>query len=287
MSRTNATEGATRATRVVVARTYALGLRADEEDRVRTGYEGPRAFASQAGDCVRKVAYGIMDGWPQEDLLLTQDVAFRIGRDLEKAALAAIKEQDPDAVGNYPWVHYNPTKTGAITGRADAVYGLEPTVAVGFVNQDTEMRGLYELGQLRPTDRSTVVEIKSMAHSSFAASLKYGPKRQHVMQAAISAKVLGAGWVHLVYLSKNAPRGQEPIHEWLFPYAQVEHYAEIAEAELFLAVDAALQNKVPVPWFDGDVVAYPNPQYEPCMWCQHVTRCTLHGPQEVSLHELR
>jgi hypothetical protein len=242
------------------------GLVSGQETRVRTGATGLRAHASEAGGCTRSTAYSIMAGRPDWSPTLSQEVAFRIGRDLEKAAMESARLQNESVRGQVPWT----LEDGKISGVADGTYyqgEFEPEVEpVVFSLYDTPGAPQPKPGEL------VVMEVKSMAERYFQKAMKdNSPTTEHILQASLGAVALGTTWIHIVYLSKGAKQSEEPILEWVMEIDQGQ--VKTAIEDLLIAVNSAEAGEVPPPWHQGELIVTPNPKRPPCLWCAFVDRC--------------
>lgn len=193
---------------------------------------------------MRWVAYNrLVPDRPAEHPLPTE-ITFFIGRELHK-----LVQDSLDAVHGgrreVPWV------MGDVAGFADYVY-------------EDEAHGL------------TAVEIKTMGANSYRYSIEHGPKREHRLQAGLSALALGAQAIRLIYVPKDN-RSDDPdiLLDWTLPFDDTE--ARAVRAELEMAVTAAKAGEVPQRWYNGDEIL-PNPSKWPCRYCPFIERCRLDGP---------
>lgn len=216
--------------------------------RNRTGAEGPHAYASEAGDCIRRVALSILTDRAEDPVDLGSQITFRIGRDLEDAVIMAMVAQNPTCRTQVPWVN------GLVSGLADGVY---------------EEQGL-----------KWVVEIKTCSLNTFKYVGRTGPKREHILQAALSALALGGDMLHIVYVCKGAPQGESPVYEYHIevPYGE----AQVALEALQYAVRAGMDKVIPEPMWNGSIIPTPDVKYGPCRWCNFQDICRAIGPQAQS-----
>jgi len=223
----------------------ALG---SSRQRVRTGAEGPHAYASEAGACVRQVALSILTDRAEGDPDLRSEVTFRIGRDLEAAVLRAIELQVPAVQFQVPWID------GLVAGIADALYTEE---------------GLR-----------WVVEVKTCSFNSYQSVIRNGPRREHTLQAALSARALGGHMLHIIYVCKNAPAEVAPVMEFHLEVPWAE--AAVAHEGLSFAVRQAQAHVIPAPMWNGRVIQSPDlPDSWPCRYCPFADVCRALGPGDV------
>lgn len=161
---------------------------------------GTRLRCSDANACSRKITFGMLK--VPRDIALTDDalMAFRTGDFYHQVVQEALT-LELNARCEVP-VDYSPELS--ISGSADAVYVLS---------------GDYP-GNHNANGQTVVAEIKSMAGFGFdyctgarRSTGGPGPKPEHLVQAGLYglAPQIGAGQVHIIYLSKD--RGT--CAEWL------------------------------------------------------------------------
>lgn len=209
---------------------------------------GLHAYASQAGECLRSVTYGLQVPNGRDAVHdLAKEITFEIGREIHKRVQEAMERAEPTFRREVPWV------MGRISGFADGVYVAEDGVRVA-------------------------VEIKTVGSRAFKGSATWGPRQEHVLQAGLSAKALNCGRVHVVYVNKFAYEGEEALVEWTMdaPWAEIE----TAQAILERSVELAEQGRVAEAWWQGEVLDRPDRRKVPCSWCHFWDRCQADGPGE-------
>lgn len=248
-----------------IADTLVDGLHSMKEPRIRTGAELPHAYAGDGGGCARKVSYDLLEHRPGWTPNLTQEVAFFLGKQIELAVLEAARLQNPTLQVQVPWV----SDEGKIAGIADGLY-LQLDEPQRLARQELTLDPVESAPGPR-TGEKVVIEVKSMAQTYYTQALREGPKIDNVVQACLSARALGATWVHIVYVSKGAKSTESPITEWIMPADW--DLTNLAAEELIMAVDAAREGHSVPPWVLGDLIMYPYTKRPPCLWCSHVERC--------------
>jgi len=225
----------------------------EREPHVST-VDHPHAFASEAQKCSRQIAFRLLEVAGATEFSTTTLLAFDIGNRVHAHVQAAFRQVYPDFKDEIAWVLEPEQK---VSGRADGLY--------------TDDEG-----------RKVVVEIKSMNPMAWAqAARRDMPHYEHALQAHLSAYVLGAQVIHLVYVNKAGKQDDSPVLEWV---AEADlAMAEIELARLQQVVDLAETGVAPERWYDGDVIERPESKKWPCAYCAWREQCVQLGGGEVQL----
>jgi len=209
--------------------------------------------ASMAGQCVRQCVYSMLLAAGRIDVPedgsrddLTRSTAFLIGDAIHTWVQEAVRLYDPEATVEEAW------STDLLSGHADAVYTDEDGAKV-------------------------VVEAKSMSASYFHSAMAGGkPRYDHLMQAGVSAYMLNASKVHVIYICKNAPRSISPTLEWVLEVPQFEVMMAIEALEY--AAQSARDGVIPARLYQGHEIDLPGDEHTCCRWCPYTERCLMDGP---------
>lgn len=235
--------------RAVMVEAAALvdGGYSDEHTSSNTGL---RAFASEAGGCARAIGLRMLDLAPM-DLTPQLQTTFLIGDILHGHLQKVLADRYPGFAAEERWYKDH------ISGRADGLYHLD--------------------------NYKTVLEIKSCSKSSFSFALWKGPKANHILQAALSALVLGAEKLHIIYVGKEPvkrPRkldGQPGVPDYISFYEWVlDLDVEVAQTEYDrlsqIAKDVA-SGILPDTETAYDYIDSPDFFKFPCGWCVNKPQC--------------
>lgn len=235
----------------------ALALREvlSERDEHVSQVDHPHAYASEAQKCSRQIAFRLLAMPGTSELTTTSLLAFDLGNRLHDHVQRAFAKLYPDSfTPETPWAF---PPDNLVTGRADGIY----------TNEDGER---------------VVIEIKSMNPLTFSKCDRRGiPNYEHALQAHISAFVLGASLIHIVYVNKAGKQEDEPIIEWL---AEADHaMAEIEIERLRSIVLQTNQGILPDTFYDGDTIDDPSRKKWPCAYCNWRDLCIQTGAGEKRL----
>jgi hypothetical protein len=208
-----------------------------------SGADDPRAHASEAGACARRIWYRIRRVPQSNPYAITTLIAFQIGLDLHRQVQAALARAYSNVVTEAYW------EQGMVSGHADAVY----VDGVGI---------------------RVLAEIKTA--SPFAWSYMKAPKREHVLQAGVNAEGLRADMVHIIYLNIAAKAGDDPMREFSLGN---NVYGTEAAMELWrlgtIAHAASKGTRVPRE-YEGKEIDPRDAQY-PCTYCPWLDHCQSEG----------
>ncbi len=220
----------------------------------------PHAYASEAGQCARKIALRLIHSHeprgpiPQDRIRLTGVLASVIGEAVHEVTQTAIVKAFRDAGIE---IEFDLDKT---TGRADATYRTQD-------------------GKL------VVVEIKTKSPKAFKTFKDTNaPDFDNVLQAVLGAIALGAQYVHIIYINKAATYFENPLKEWIFPLDdELEEAGLLEEQRLATIVALAEARTIPEPVYHGEVLANPDEHFWPCGFCPFKDECRILGPERQTL----
>lgn len=248
----------------VIIREHLITERAAER-RQSSGSTGLRCYASEALVCARaigfRLAHAAADGHINLDGQLDEDAAvgeldvrtaitFRIGDDVHKFVLAALKREYPDLQDEQVWA------LQGVSGRSD---------------------GVYTQGGER-----TLVEIKSTSNRSVGAVLKSGgPLPHHLAQAGLGALALRCSLLHVIYVNKTPYENDSAVADFLLPFNPLTARAELKRMQSITKTVAG--GNLPIPMtaagrFITDPISDPD-----CVYCPHKLQCSMVGPKNVPL----
>jgi CRISPR/Cas system-associated exonuclease Cas4 (RecB family) len=203
---------------------------------------------SDAGKCPRQVTYSLRNIEPSDPMTEDSLTNFLVGHAVEDA-----------------WAK--------ILVAAGAEIVREERVSIPAVA--TVVTGRKDFG-VKLLWRESVVELKSINSRAMAFMLKSGErgKPDHRRQLNLYLRASGLSVGHLVYLVKDATKGEPILHAW-----EVEYDAERADADiaaLVLADEIAKRGELaPIP--EG------NQQNKyPCTYCNWRTACWLQASIEAA-----
>lgn len=190
-----------------------------------------------------------------EEPNLTSLIAFDVGNRLHARVQAAFARLYPESWKDE--VTWSLPPDDLVTGRADGFYLDEDGIP-------------------------TVVEIKTMNPMSYSrANRRDMPSADHALQAHLSAFVLGAQAIHIVYVNKAGKQDEEPVAEWL---AEANLFlAEIELMRLRAVVQQTHEGILPDRFYDGDTIENPLTRRWPCQWCAWREQCVQLGPGDKQL----
>lgn len=204
----------------------------------------PHAYASEALGCDRKLGFRLLNVPQSNPIEGGSHFTFWLGDTIHDIVQATVLKNYPAAVKEVPW------SLGAVSGRADATY--------------------------RTPGGLVVAEFKSMAPYSFdlAIGLKKGqegPRPEHVLQAAMSAVVLEADFLHIVYINKSAPGKSNPVAEWRIKADKEAALFEIQRLTGLVeeATSGILADRV----YGEEIIKDPAKTNFPCGYCSWQKAC--------------
>lgn len=210
--------------------------------------------ASEAGKCLRKVAYRLygMSMWP-EHVSFPSHIALEIGSHIHRVIEAAMAEQHDDFEAE---VYVKSGDGGFVSGYADGVYTVH--------------------------GKKTVLEIKTVKPWMFSQAVKRGGPfyDNGLLQAMVYARLLDAAQVHIVYVNK-VPQGgnDDSIAEWFIPLDIDLVDAEMARMKR--TVELVKQGRLPERWHDRRLIEDPDKEGWPCSWCPAKIYCVTQPTGET------
>jgi len=199
-------------------------------------------YVSDAGRCIRQVTYSLLNIEPSDPFTEDSLMNFLVGHSVEEA-----------------WAQ--------ILTAAGAEYVREESVLIEFGN--TVVSGRKDFDGIRLLWLGSIVELKSINSRSMAFTLRRNepgkPDHRRQLNLYLYENTTPTGY--LVYLVKDATKGEPILHAW-----RVDLDAGQAEADLLAlaaADEMAKSNRVP-PIPDGM-----KQNKWPCSYCQYQTICWL------------
>jgi hypothetical protein len=222
-----------------------------QEDHHVSGNPLPHAYASEAYACGRKIGLRMFRKGSDSDPDIRFKMAGKIGTFVHEMFQKSMHKVFRNFKEEFRW------DIGYLSGRADGLY-------------EEDSHGL------------TVIEIKSMGMNAFGRSLKNGPSKEHIMQAAFTAEHEGTERVHMIYMNRALDMKRPGILEWELAVDMDE--VEMERERLRGITMEVREGIVPEPFYNGDVIMDP---YEvkswPCGWCEHRVVCAEMGPRPMPL----
>ena len=261
---------------------YAGQVSKYNEDGPKPTALGTRLRVSDAGGCERQRWYKGMGFEESETPDLQTLLAFHVGNSIHDFVQEAFVRQ-------------------AVMGGVS----VDVEVPVDCRPLGADLSGSADLVVTYSDGHKVVVEFKSA--SAYGSKLaKVAPKREHVAQAGLYARGLGANAVHIVYVAKESSFRDKvragDVYEHYFELNDPmfddnpETVFDITEFELirFKRVEDALDRKViprPVVYDEGlTTVDSPGPFGRPskkthweCRYCLYNSLCYGNGPDEVTI----
>jgi hypothetical protein len=249
---------------------------------------GTRLRVSDAGSCERQRWYKASGFEECETPDLQTLLAFHVGNSIHDFVQEAFVRQ---------------AKAGGVSVDVEVPVDCRPL--------GVDMSGSADLVVTYQDGHKVVVEFKSA--SAYGSKLaKEAPKREHVAQAGLYARGLGANAIHIVYVAKESSFRDKvragDVYEHYFELGDTvfddESVNEVVEFELirFRRVEAALnENVLPYPvvydesygdnnWSRLKTVEEPGPYgvgskklHWECRYCLYNGLCHGVGPDEVQL----
>jgi CRISPR/Cas system-associated exonuclease Cas4 (RecB family) len=224
------------------------GLQAMEAEKqaARIELKGTAAktnpYISDAGRCIRQVTFSLMNIEPSEPYTEDALMNFLVGHAVEEA-----------------WAQ-------VLIG-AGATFVREERVEIPI--DGTKVTGRKDFDGIRLLWQSSIVELKSTNSRSMAWTLKRGdqgkPDHRRQLNLYLHASRMEVGY--LVYLVKDATKGEPILHAWAVDYDEEQALADL-EAMAMANALAQIQRPPAIP--EGmKQSAYP------CSYCSYRTHCWL------------
>lgn len=229
------------------------------------------ANASDAGKCARAIAFKMVDfpatNPPGPDSLIN----FYIGDVIHDIVQRSIISKWPNAQAEV-----RGKLDDYITVRADVLYSAEDEKLV-----TCEIKTVSDFA----FEKATALKLKSNGRWARKTQEAEGPKREHVLQNTIGAKILNADYIALVYIRKTAAKDEPILFEWRY---RVERFTEETERELARLkgiVDLMREGKLPEREYEGKIIENPLKVKFPCSYCGFLDACVSEqiGPGVVQI----
>lgn len=260
---------ATTAIREVLARgVFVLEERKREKRIAEKGTDQKlNPYISDAGKCIRAVTYSLMNVEESEPFTVDSLVNFLVGHSVEDA-FAAILEAAGATVLREERASLKAGNT-IITGRKDF-----SGVQIRWSHKIAELLGAQAL---EIPDGSTV-ELKATNSRAIAFLLKRGDGRdEHKAQLNLYLKADDETIGFLVYVVKDATKGEPIAHAWAVEYDDVKASDNLH----VLAFADELAKR-------GELPSIPDGMKQgafPCTYCNYRTRCWLEASIETQRAE--
>lgn len=215
----------------------------------------PHAYASESMSCARRVSLRMLDTGHDFKPDIRLSLSGFVGNKLHDLIQEALERHYSDVVPELKW------DADLVTGRADGVY-----------------RSYKDL---------VVVEIKTMNSFAYQRNTKKGkPTPEHTTQASLSALVLNASKIHMIYVNRNLSMRDEAMVDWVMDadlgFAEVEfdHLAHIAHQ--------VRQGVVMDREYQGEIIDDPMDRHYnwPCGFCPFRITCVDLGEGEFPASEV-
>jgi len=227
------------------------------------------ASASSAGGCARAIAFRVAavpaSNPPAADSL----VNFYIGDSIHDIVQRAIVGRLPDAT-----TEVTCSLDDFLSGHADVLYGADDGEKVVC-----EIKSVSDFA----FELATGAELKSNGRWRKKDRQAEGPKREHLLQNLIYARMLEAKYIAIVYARKTAAKDEPILHEWRFIANDFKDEAEVEIARLRNIVALVRQGKYPDREYRGDIIQNPLKVKFPCGYCSYLSACVNVGWGEVEI----
>lgn len=227
------------------------------------------AGASSAGACARAIAFcatGIpATNPPTADSL----VNFHIGDAVHDMVQRAIVARWPTAVTEVAG-----TLGDFLSGHADVVYFAEDGGKV-----ICEIKSVSDFA----FELATGAELRSNGRWRKRERVAEGPKTEHLLQALIYARMLGARYVAIVYVRKTAAKDEPILHEWRFTVSEYDSAVDAEIARIKDVVNLLRASVLPDREYNGEIVKNPLRVRFPCGYCNYLNGCIEAGSGEVKI----
>lgn len=245
---------------------YLAGLNASKDAREPV----LRSRVSSAGRCARAIGLQVANLAPSNPPDGYSMVNFFMGDAVHGLVQRAIVKRWPDAtteiegmIGDF------------LAGHADVMYTAEDGGKV-----ICEIKSIADFGFMKATG----IALKSSGRWHKKDEEPEGPKREHLLQAAIYAIMLEAQYVSIVYVRKTATLGEPVTYEWRYPLADIYDAAQ-DEIERHKGIVSMVrdEHKLPEREFEGEIITNPKTVKWPCGYCGFRDACLALGEGIVEI----
>lgn len=227
------------------------------------------ANASDAGKCARSIAFKMIDfpatNPPGADSLMN----FYIGDVIHDIVQKSILDRWPDAKAEVKG-----KLEDYITVRVDVLYPSEDEKLV-----TCEIKTVSDFA----FEKATALKLKSNGRWAKKAQEPEGPKREHILQNTIGAKILNADYIAVVYIRKTAAKDEPILFEWRYKTDKFQEETEQELTRLRAVVESMRENKLPEREYEGSIIENPAKVKFPCGYCNYKEACISLGPGVVEI----
>ena len=208
------------------------------------GHGSDRAYASEVGACERQVGFRIADVPETNPTSRHDHINFWVGDQVQDLIQQAAERRWGDRFQReVPWVH-----KGQVSGRADGV----------VVDADGQPVEVWEIKKLHRF-------AWQLAIGTRGKGAQEGPRPSDVRQASLSAYVLGAPHIRIVYMVTDANKDEPRVADWRLPANRAQAKADLARLAGLRA--QTLDGGLPARIFEGELLSTVGNRRWPCGWC--------------------
>lgn len=227
------------------------------------------ANASDAGKCARSIAFKMIDfpatNPPGADSLMNFYIGDVIHDIVQTSILSKWHNAKAEVRGKL---------NDYITVRADVLYSAEDEKLV-----TCEIKTVSDFA----FEKATALKLKSNGRWAKKAQEAEGPKREHILQTTIGAKILDTDYIAVVYIRKTAAKGEPILFEWRYRAGDFTEETERELARLKSIVALMREGKLPEREYEGSIIENPAKVKFPCGYCNYKDACISLGPGVVEI----
>lgn len=247
----------------------SLVAKRDQREGRESVLSGLHARVSSAGKCARAIGLSI-SGLEASDPIAPETLMnFAIGDFVHDMVQSAIVSKWPDAqletvgtIGDF------------LEGHSDVLYCAEDGLRVVL-----EIKSIADFG----FKLATGARLKSNGQWNKKDQEAEGPKREHLLQAAIYAVMHEAKYVAIVYVRKTAAKDEPITWEWRYPLADIYDAAQDEIERLKEIVCHVKDSLMPDREFEGEIIDPLTVKRWPCGYCDYKSACIKLGPGTVKI----
>jgi len=216
------------------------------------------ANASSAGACARQIAFRVMG--VEASNPITGDALFNFSlgdhvHDIIQATMLAATHGEKEISGAYE---------DFITVRADLLYHAEDGELVcGEIKSVSDFAFKLITGK----------KLKSNGQWNKKDMVAEGAKPENILQVGISAKALGATYLHIIYARKTAAKDEPIFAEFRFKIKDLDDKIQAEIERLRWIVRSVENDQLPAREFEGEVILDPKSKKWPCLYCGFLDKC--------------
>jgi hypothetical protein len=245
-------------------------LRAAEERAPSLLANKLHANASSAGACARQIGYRVAGTEASNPITGDALFNFSLGDHVHDQIQTAMVDAIPNCQIEVSGVIDN-----FITVRADLLYPAEDGKLVCG-----EIKSVSDFG----FKLATGAKLKSNGQWNKKDQVAAGPKRENILQGGISAKALGAEYLHVIYARKTAAKDEPIVHEWRFKINDLDGKIRAEIERLRWIVDSVERGFLPGREFEGQIIENPAKVKWPCLYCSFVDLCSKLPSEAIPLN---